>query len=240
MLNLRNIGFIILLFISRLLTAQEGGPPMLIDDARVADYKEWELNTSFNFSVTDHLELSAPHLDLNYGILPDLQLKIEAPLLVDFRKGGSSKTSVGEISAGVKYQFLKEEKHYVSAATFPQYAFNGDNGFYLPIFVEKTFGRFLFGAALAWFWGEEKAHNRHEYGSLAGYRVTEKFHAMAEFYTLYNHYDFKGANNFINVGFRQEITEHFFILGSIGTQIHAPQNFQKEKFISWIGVKNLF
>lgn len=222
------------------LFGQEGGPPMLTDDARVADYKEWELNTSFNLSVTENnTVLSIPHLDLNYGILPNLQLKIEAPLLLDFRKGDSSKTEIGDVIAGVKYRFLGEEKHLVSAATFPQYTLNNTRGFFLPVFIEKTFNQFLLGAGVANFWGED-GRDHHEFGFLTGYRTTEKLHLMLEYYSIYNHHLVKGQNGFMNFGFRQELNESFFLMASLGTQLDAPSGVEKEKIISWVGLRTLF
>lgn len=121
--------------------AQEGGPPMLTDDARVTEWKEWEINTSVNTSVTNHLLLSLPHVDVNYGLLRKLQLKAEAPLLLQF-KDHKTQSRVGEVIVGVKYRFLDEEKNFISAATFPQVYLHGSKGYLLPVFIEKTIGRF--------------------------------------------------------------------------------------------------
>lgn len=219
--------------------AQEGGPPMLIDDARVADYKEWELNTSFLISVTDHVQVATPHLDLNYGLLPNLQLKIEAPLWLDFKKGQSVDVEVGDVIAGVKYRFMDEEKSFVSMATFPQYTIYGEKGFLLPVFVEKTYGKYLIGVGVGHFFGDHNL-NRTEVGGLLGYKPNEKLDLMMEYFYVKNHFGDYGSNGFVNMGFRQDLTDKFVLLASFGTQVVTPSGDESERFISFIGLRSLF
>lgn len=219
--------------------AQEGGPPMLVDDARVADYKEWELNSSINTSITSKLTLSVPHIDLNYGIYPGLQLKVEAPLILNFNNGGKIGTKLGEVSAGVKYQIINEVKYFVSASTFPQYSFNVNRGLLVPVFIEKTFDRFLVGTALGYFWGDNN-YRHSEYGAIVGYRPKDNCNLMAEYFSNTDHSLVKGTSGYANVGLRWLFGDNFMIMGSFGTQVVTPKHMQREKFISWIGIKNLF
>lgn len=219
--------------------AQEGGPPMLTDDARVADYKEWELNTSFLISVTDHVQVATPHLDLNYGLLPNLQLKIEAPLWMDFKKGQSVDVEVGDVIAGVKYRFMDEEKSFVSMATFPQYTLHGERGFLLPVFVEKTYGKYLTGIGLGHFFGE-KDSDRTEVGALVGFKHNPTLDLMVEYFYVKNHFGNHGSNGFVNLGFRQDLTDNFVVLASFGTQVVTPSGAERERFISFIGLRSLF
>lgn len=218
--------------------AQEGGPPMLTDDARVADFKEWELNTSFLISVTKDFEIATPHVDLNYGLLPNLQLKLEAPLWLQF-SGDETKTEIGDVIAGVKYRFMDEEKSFVSMATFPQYTVYGEKGFLLPVFIEKTFGKYLTGIGVGHFFGEENI-DRTEIGALVGYKHNSKLDVMLEFFYIKNHFGNHNSNGFINMGFRQDLSDHFVILASFGTQVVTPAGMERERFISFIGLRSLF
>lgn len=233
------VRFVIIFLLPLSIYAQEGGPPMLTDDARVADYKEWELNVSVNTSKADRTTWSIPHIDLNYGVYHDLQLKIEAPLLFNFNKDIHEKPSVGEVIFGVKYRFLDEEKHYVSAATFPQYTVHGQDGFYLPLFIERTFGRFLTGVALAQFWGQQD-DNHSELGILGGYIPHEQVNLMLEYYWVKPQYQDFGANGYTNVGFRWILSDHLMIMGSAGSQLKTPDYTERERFFSWLGVKLLY
>lgn len=226
---------LLLLLCGGSLIAQEGGPPMLTDDARVTDLKEWEMNTSINTSVAGHLTLSVPHIDLNYGILPRLQLKVEAPLLVEFsnRKGVGR---VGEIVAGVKYRFFDEEKHFVSAATFPQIYFHENKGYLIPLFVEKTLGKFLVGQGWGYFIGDRQPNN-FQWGSIAGFRATEKLHLMVEYFLQKD--DGREKDSYLNAGFRYPLSGTFTLMASFGSQISGKPD-EREKFISWIGVQTIF
>lgn len=221
------------------LYGQEGGPPMLTDDARVADFKEWEINTSINTSLTDRWVLSVPHIDLNYGLTETVQLKIEAHLWIDLHDKKNPNVSIGEIIFGVKWRIIGEEEHFVSVATFPQYTFNQVKGFYMPVFVEKTFGKFLTGIAVAHFFGESR-QNHSELGALFGYKPVEELDLMVEYYTYQNYYDIKGMNGYVNAGFRYAFTDNFMLMGSFGTQVNYPTGETRERFISWLGVKTLF
>lgn len=218
--------------------AQEGGPPMLTDDARVADFKDWEINTTLLVSIADHVELATPHLDLNYGILPDLQLKLEAPLVLEFIDG-KTEAHLGDVIAGVKYKFMHEEKSFVSMATFPQYVVHGEKGFLLPIFVEKTYGKYLTGIGIGHFFSEMNL-NRTEIGFLGGIKPNPKLDLMLEYFYVKNHFDTHGSNGFINAGFRRELMENFILLASIGTQVVTPTGIERERLISFIGLRSLF
>lgn len=217
--------------------AQEGGPPMLTDDARVTDLKEWEVNTSINTSVTDLLVLSTPHIDLNYGIAPNLQLKAEAPFVLQFDKGAVS-NQVGEIILGVKFRFLHEEKHFISAATFPQVTVNREKGYLIPVFFEKTIGRFLLGEAIGYFAGVKSGDNL-QLGTLLGYRATEKLHLMLEYFSQQEMAGDRAYNGYINFGFRHPINNHLGLMGSFGTQIVTPTGLETERFISWLGIQTI-
>lgn len=212
---------------------------MFTDDARVADYKEWELNPSIQILVTDHLTFSAPHIDLNYGVLPNLQLKVEAPLLLDFKQNQSTEMSLGVLNFGIKYRFIDEEKYFVSGATFPQYNFTVDKGLLIPVFFEKTIGRVLFGIANAYFIGASN-NDRYELGFLSGYRISERFHMMIEYFHVNNLSKPKSTNGLINLGFRREFNESLFLMGSFGREVLLTNPIEKTHFVSWIGIRKLF
>lgn len=192
-----------LIFLYSILTsycifAQEGGHPMLTDDARVTDFHEWELNTSINTSITDHLELSVPHIDLNYGIAPNLQLNAEAPVGLTFDNDNQATTNVGEITLGIKYRFLDEEKFFISAATSPLYVVNERRGLLIPLFLEKTIGQFLIGTGVGYFFGEHR-QNQLDLGTLVGFKPTEDFDLMLEYMINRNFYTDPGTNGYLNI-----------------------------------------
>lgn len=162
--------------------------------------------------------------------------------LISIDKVGGSKTkdiNLGTVGLGVKYRFLDEDQYYVSAATFPQYFFNGEEGFLLPVFFEKTFNQWLTGIGLGYFLGVGRA-DFFQFGSLLGYKPTETLDLMFEHF-IHQHVQVNpGFNSYLNVGFRWYLNEHFVIMGSMGTQVVTQAGQEKERFISWLGLRSLF
>ena len=191
--------FIFVIYVN-VTNAQSGGPPMLTDDPGIVELHKWEINTSILSSITNNLELSIPFVDANYGIAPNLQLKVEAPYLVAINNKHLS-GALGQVVAGVKFRFLDEEKNFISVGTYPQITLNGDKGFLLPLLLEKTFGKFLIGEDIGYFFGSNN-YNNMQLGSLLGYQITPKFQAMAEYFIQKNNGKARGSDGLINFGFR--------------------------------------
>lgn len=175
---------------------------------------------------------------MNYGLLPNLQLKLEAPLMLGFRDGKSN-AEIGDVIAGVKYRFMDEYKSFVSVATFPQFTLYGEKGFLLPVFVEKTYGKYLTGVGVGHFFGCDD-RSRSEVGGLLGYKPNEKLDLLLEYFYVKKHFGNHGSNGFINLGFRRDLTKKFILLASFGTQVHTPIGDERERFISFIGLRSLF
>ena len=83
-MSLRSCNYIILqigtlcLVIS---TAALAGPPFKTDDPQPVDYMHWEFYVA-SMQQIDNNQTSAtlPHFEVNYGVIPDVQLHLVAPL----------------------------------------------------------------------------------------------------------------------------------------------------------------
>lgn len=97
-----------------------GGPPFVIDDPEPVDYQHWELCVG-----SQHTETSAswtgtvPNLELNYGVVPNVQLHLIAPLAYDTPPGTGTHYGYGDTELGVKFRFLQESDRMPQAAVFP-------------------------------------------------------------------------------------------------------------------------
>ena len=210
---------------------------MLTDDPGVVDLHKWEINTSINVTISDRTEIAFPHLDFNYGIAQNLQLKVEAPYNFTFQKKEKTTSTLGDMSLGLKFRFLGEDKHFISLATYPQLTIRGEKGFLLPLLMEKTFGKFLTGYDIGTFWGN---YNSLQNGILLGYQVSEKTQVMSEYFMEKEFNSPNSPSGFLNFGFRQSLNKTFTIIGSAGTQIIAATGDQKEYFISYLGIRSSF
>lgn len=220
------------------LYGQEGGPPMLVDDSEVADYKEWELNTSVNYNIDHKHHLGLPHIDLNYGIWPDVQFTIGAPLEFTFHRPEVS-TRMGEMNIGVKYLFLKQDDFPFSAGTFPQIFIDDGVGFFMPLFIQRKVGRFLLGYGVSYFI-EEKRYDNLQMGVITGCQVTDRLELMLEYLHQHNMQMWSGNIGYANGGFRFNFTDSIILMGSFGTQVLDKSDAPREKFISWLGIRSLF
>jgi hypothetical protein len=142
--------FSILLF---LISAESfAGPPFKTDDPEPVDYLHWEFYIASQQQFDSHeSDVTSPHFELNYGVLPDVQLHILAPFeyvhAADGTHYGYSDTEVG-----VKYRIVEETETLPQVGVFPlvelptgnqnEQLGRGQTQVYLPIWVQKSWGKF--------------------------------------------------------------------------------------------------
>jgi len=130
------------------------GPPYLTDDPVPTDTGHWEI---YSFTAGEGwgsaLDADAG-VDLNYGPVRGVQLTSTLPLRFSHDSVDGWRGGTGDVELGVKYRFLHEEKHGLSAAIFPRvilptaaHSAGEPTRFLLPLWVGKDFagGNSLFG-----------------------------------------------------------------------------------------------
>lgn len=130
------------------------GPPYLTDDPIPTDTGHWEIY-AFAEGEGRHSTFDGDAgFDLNYGPMKDVQLTSTLPLDVSHEARDGWRDGTGDVELGVKYRFLHDEKHGVSAAVFPRailptssMATGERTRFLLPLWIGKDFpgGTSLFG-----------------------------------------------------------------------------------------------
>jgi len=59
------------------------GPPFHTDDPEPVEYKHWEVYlASQYFNFRDGNIMTAPHVEISYGAIPNLQLHLIAPMVI--------------------------------------------------------------------------------------------------------------------------------------------------------------
>ena len=213
---------------------------MITDDPGVVGFHKWEINTSVNVSVSKVTQLSAPYLDVNYDVARDVHLKVESSWVFTFDKNHYNTGALGEISAGIKYHFLHEDKSFISVGTYPQVTLTGDQkGFLFPLLLEKTFGKFVIGEDAGVFFGEHNYRSFHN-GLLLGYQVSGKLQVMGEYFMEQSFRPAQATAGYMNCGFRYDLNQTFGLIGSFGKQIVTPLNEEQEYFISYLGIRSSF
>jgi hypothetical protein len=127
------------------------GPPFRTDDPEPVEYKHWEVYVaSQGSSDQDGISRTAPHIEVNYGILPNVQLHLLAPLEYVKPEGRPSHYGYGDTELGAKFRFVQEMDLCPQVGTFPIFILptgNEDKGLgtgevqvFVPLWLQKSWG----------------------------------------------------------------------------------------------------
>lgn len=128
------------------------GPPYTTDDPEPVGFRHWEiyLATQDQWSRGDGWVGTSPHLEVNYGLLPDVQLHVIAPLAWGTPPGGPASFGFGDTELGVKFRFVHEREWIPQIGTFPLLEVptgdaarglgTGRTQVFLPLWLQKSFG----------------------------------------------------------------------------------------------------
>ena len=116
------------------------------------DLNHWEVYlASIDQRTSDGRSGTLPHLEVNYGAFPDLQLHAHCPDRLRFaRFVAMGHAGLGDIEVGAKWRFLQETDATPQVGIFPLLELpTGDQNrglgaghtqVFLPVWVQKTLG----------------------------------------------------------------------------------------------------
>lgn len=231
-----SLKLVVLLFIGSL-TAQ-AGPPFVTDDPEPVDYRQWEFYIASQHAETsDGWSGTAPHLELNYGVVTNVQLHLIAPLVYDAPSGGSSHYGYGDTELGVKFRFFQETEHLPQAAIFPLLEIptgNASEGLgsghvqaFLPLWLQKDFGDWTVYGGGGYGINSGMGNENWGFGGVVVQRqVTKNVLLGAEVYHRTTMTTGGRDDTAFNVGTVIDFTEHQHLLFSAGRSIDGPTDFQ--------------
>jgi hypothetical protein len=210
------------------------GPPFFTDDPQPVDFMHWEfyLSSAMQYSGND-ADVTLPHIETNYGLVPDVQIHLILPMQYTKRESvrqyGYSSTEVG-----VKYRFINEESG-LQVGIFPlaeiptgkNVTLAGDNKFktFLPLWIQETNGKFTtYGGAGYWINPGTGNKNWFYAGWMGQYDFSETITLGGELY--YQTASAQGAlvSTGFSIGGYININEHNHILFAAGHNI-SGDNF---------------
>jgi hypothetical protein len=215
------------------------GPPFFTDDPQPVDLNHWEfyIASQMNFIQKD-ADMTAPHIEINYGVIPDFQLHIVAPLGYVRSEAGRS-YGYRDTEVGVKFRMVNTEDGFM-AGIFPiaelptgnadQQLGNGKTQLYLPIWIQKTWGRFQTYCGAGYWINPGTGNNNYTFaGWEAQYDFTSTLTLGGEIY--YKSADTEDAINStgFNLGGYINLSEQHHILFSFG------KSFSFTDYTSYIG-----
>jgi hypothetical protein len=95
------------------------GPPFRTDDPEPVEYQHWEFYVASQGSFGNGSTMTAPHVEINYGVLPNVQLHLLAPFEYVNPKGENSHYGYGDSELGVKFRFIQETDWRPQVGVFP-------------------------------------------------------------------------------------------------------------------------
>ena len=250
-LRLRNIRFLMgIMAIAFFLAAIDprsawAGPPFVTDDPEPVEYKHWEFYVASIYAQDkDERSGTAPHLEINYGVWPNVQLHMIAPFVYVKPNDGSSQYGFGDLELGAKVRFVQETDSIPMVGIFPLIEVptgdssrglgNGQAQIFLPIWIQKSWGPWTtYGGG--GYWRNPGSGNK-DYWFLGweGQRdLSEKLTIGAELF--YNTGSTEGSAYRLgfNVGTIVNFTDEHHFIFSAGRDIHGDNHFSAYVAYLW-------
>ena len=128
------------------------GPPFVTDDPEPVEYQHWEFYlASQDVKTAEGWTGTAPHVELNYGVIPNVQLHLIAPLAYNAPSAAGTHYGYGDTELGVKFRFIQETEHLPQVGVFPLLEVpsgsqreglgSGHVQAFLPVWLQKSWGK---------------------------------------------------------------------------------------------------
>jgi hypothetical protein len=135
------------------------GPPFQTDDPDPVEYRHFEM---YAFELSDGTGknaggtvLEVPSYEVNYGVVPNVQLHLVLPLTVSFAPNsgstaGPTNFGLGDTELGAKVRLVKETKRVPEVGIFPFFELPSGNAakglgvgttwYRMPLWLQKSWG----------------------------------------------------------------------------------------------------
>lgn len=224
----------------------DAGPPFLTDDPEPVEYQHYEFYTfSMGTHVSGDTSGVGPAWEFNYGLIPNGQFHVIAPLAFDSPAGGSPQYGYGDTELGFKYRFIQEDDKGLRpmVGVFPLVELpTGDQGnglgaghtrAYFPLWLQKSFGDWTtYGGGGYWInhGGGTNDQDYWFFGWLLQKQVTKQFAVGGElFHQTADTIGGKDSTGF-NLGAIYDFDDHNHLLMSAG---RGFQNASATNLYSW-------
>jgi Putative MetA-pathway of phenol degradation len=213
------------------------GPPFRTDDPEPVEYRNWEVYFASQYANDkDGVSATLPHLEVNYGLYPDLQVHVITPANYVKPSGLTSQYGYGDTEVGLKYRFFEKKDSEFSAGVFPILEIptgdhsrglgNGDPQLFLPLWFQKSWGAWTtYGGGGYWINPGDNNKNYWFVGWELQREITKHLMLGAEiFHQTAKEWGIDSDTGF-NIGAIININENHHILMSAGRDIDGPNRF---------------
>jgi len=214
-----------MLIASRLALA---GPPFVTDDPEPVEYLHNEFYISSQQVKTQSgTSGTLPHLEYNYGAVPDLQLHIIVPYAFNSPVNGQRESGLGDVELGAKYRFIQETGSRPMVGIFPLIEThtgdankglgNGATQVFLPLWLQKRWGAWQsYGGGGYWINNAPSARNHWFFGWQLQKDISEQLTLGGEVFHSTEQAPGVGSSSGFNLGGIFNFDEHNHLLFSAG------------------------
>jgi hypothetical protein len=213
------------------------GPPFITDDPEPVEYRHWEVYLAAAHERTKFENTgSFPQVEVNYGLLPDVQVHLVAPVTFVHPKDEKSAYGYGDTEVGVKYRFIHETQYMPQVGFFPRAELpsgdskkglgNGKAQVFFPLWLQKSFGPWTtYGGGGYWYNPGPDNKNWAFIGWELQRDISEKLTIGAEiFYQTSDKTGVSDSNGF-NIGGIFNLDKNNHILCSLGRDFRGQTRF---------------
>jgi len=213
-----------------------GGPPFITDDPEPVDFLHWEVYiASQTFHQFGQFSGTLPHLEVNYGAAPNLQLHVIAPMAYLAGAGQPNQYGYGDTELGMKLRLLNETSKQPMIGIFPLVEVptgsasrglgTGQYSEFIPVWLQKTYGSWTFYGG-GGFWHNPGAGNRDYWftGITAQIQTTKQLMVGGELYHTTPQASGTTDTTAFNIGGVYDFDEGHHLMLSIGTGFHGPDH----------------
>lgn len=221
------------------------GPPFVTDDPEPVEFRHWEVYVASQHAKDkDGWSGTAPHFEVNYGALPNLQLHLIAPLAYVKPDDGSSHYGFGDLELGAKYRFIQETDWRPQVGTFLIFDLptgsssrglgSGHLRTFLPIWLQKSFGPWQsYGGGGYWINPGSENKNYWFLGWQVQRELSKAITLGGEMFYNTPTAEGEGGRMGFNVGTILNFTDEHHLLFSTGRDIHGQNRFSAYIAYQW-------
>jgi hypothetical protein len=233
-------------FVSLLTVPAFAGPPYITDDPEPTPYRSYEIYLASDYARrADGVAVTVPHLEFNYGLMPNVQVTTTIPLAGSQFPRGAMHLGYGDIQLQVKARLIQETDHFPQVSIAPTVVLPSGNasknlgaGFekaYYPIWAEKGLGKYtVFGGGGLW---HNPGAGNQDYTFTGIAVIRDMGHGLTLGTELFGQSaDTVGDSSSVgfNFGVNRQIDEHHEILVSLGRALRGPNTFSAYAAYGWI------
>lgn len=227
-----------MLTVAALPRAAQAGPPYQTDDPDPTAYRHYEIYVfgAYDADTSHAVGASLPSLEVNYGLMPNVQFSVTAPFAGAREPGMPFNAGFGDAEVALKVRFMQERPGRPQASFYPAIVLPTGNAslglggglpkIFLPVWAQKTNGAWTyFGGGGVW---RNPGFGNRDYtfsGLAATRQVRDGLSVGGEIY--HQSPDTIGgvAQTGVGAGFIAERGEHHAILASIGRGVSGSNTF---------------